>query len=288
MRRNHKDKQANIAVPMQGKAKKAKAFARAVTGIAIATSMISVAPLPVYSMPSGYGPGITQATCLDGGVSDDERVMLLDIYNGFLASESGTYQTVEFYPANQWKNWPRALEVCYFHSVKPGVMKLYSNSLHEGRYQIIIEHTEDMNAVRQKEAEYDAEVARLVSMVEGKTEDEKIRYFHDYLVQKCEYDYSYAKSRAYDCLIDGTSVCNGYAAAFYSLCSVGGLETGYIVGTVEIEGYGKVIHAWNRVKNGNGEWLYYDLTFDDTLGSYQYYGLTEDEMGQDHFPEEVI
>ena len=284
MWKNRRDKQVNAASTIQEKTQKAKAFARTVPGIAIAASVISTAASPAYSVE----PNISQVTCLDNGILDDERAMLLDIYYGFLASESGTYQTVEFYPTNQWKNWPRALEICYFHSVKPGAMKLYGNIFHEGRYQVSLDRTENMDVVPQKEAEYDAEVARLVSMVEGKTADEKICFFHDYIVQKCVYDYSYTKSRAYDCLVEGISVCNGYAAAFYNLCSAAGLEAGYIAGSVKVEDQGMVIHAWNRVKNGDGEWLYYDITFDDALGSYQYYGLTEDVMGQDHFPEEVI
>lgn len=124
--------------------------------------------------------------------------------------------------------------------------------------------------------------------MEGKPAEEKIRYFHDYLVNHCGYDYTHAKSRAYDCLIGGSSVCNGYAAAFHNLCTVAGLEASYIAGTVEVEGQGRIAHAWNRVKAEDGQWRYYDVTFDDSTSSYRYYGITEEEMGRDHFPEEII
>lgn len=255
--------------------------------VTMAVSIIAAA-MPAYSLTPGYGPGVVQKASMESGVTEDERAMLYDVYSGFLASGTGTYRTETYYPAMQWENWPRALEVCYFHSVRPGVMKLYSDTSHAGEYQVAVERTEDMNAIRQRETEYNTLVAQIAAQAEEKTPEEKVRFFHDYITQKCSYDYTHTRSRAYDCLVDGLSVCNGYATAFYNLCSAAGLEVNYIAGTVEVEGQGRIAHAWNRVKGSDGQWLYYDLTFDDTLGNDRYYGLTEGEMSQDHFPKEMV
>ena len=284
---------AAIPTHRTNKRERGRACARIASGFAIAATALTIAVPTAYSLPAGYRPGYVQggpgATQAAEGVTEEERAMIQDVYNGFLASTSGSYQTEKFYRISPSGNWNRALEVCYFHSDGPGGMKLYYENGDRGSYQVIIEKPRtDMDAFRQKVAAYDAEVARIVSVVEGKPAEEKIRYFHDYLVNHCGYDYTHAKSRAYDCLIGGSSVCNGYAAAFHNLCTVAGLEASYIAGTVEVEGQGRIAHAWNRVKAEDGQWRYYDVTFDDSTSSYRYYGITEEEMGRDHFPEEII
>jgi len=277
-----------------------KRFAGIAAGLVMAAATFATGTPMGYGLTTGYGPeyaqsglgasqaGSTQDAVMEG-VTAEEEAMIEDIYNGFLASRSGSYQTEKFYRINANGNWLRALEVCYFHSDKPRGMKLYYQSGDIGACQALIEIPgTDMETFRKKEAAYNAEVARIVSEVEGKSTEEKVRYFHDYIVQRCEYDYTHAKSRPYDCLIDGQSVCNGYAAAFYNLCAAVGLETNYIAGTVEAENQGRIIHAWNRVKAEDGQWRYYDVTFDDNTRSYQYYGITEEEMDRDHFPEQII
>lgn len=289
------EKTINAKVP-ENRERKAGKYARAAAGISVMASIAVMAISPVYSITytashkytSEYGPGVTRPAYQEYETTDDEQAMLQDLCNGFLASEDGYYRTREYYPVKQYGNWIRKLETGYLHSVKPKYWMHYDSSA-ANMCQVVIESQDaDMDTVRQKEEAYRAEVERLVSKVEGKTVEEKVRYFHDYLVGCCEYDYSYTRSRPYDCLIDGTSTCNGYAAAFYNLCSDAGLEAEYIVGIAETDDGARGFHAWNRVKSENGEWLYYDVTWDDVLESYEYYGLTQEEMDRDHVIESVF
>lgn len=276
--------------PVTGK-QKARAYAGMAAGVAALCSLAVMTLSPAYSIPSRdsmYGPGI-EAAYREDGVTDADLAMIEDIYNGVMASGDGRYWTETYYPVSTQGNWVRALEVCRFYSVKPKQIQLRYDPAGSGLCQVSVEiNGTDMDAVRAKEAVYLAEVDRLVAAVAGKTPEEKIRFFHDYLIGHCEYDYSLTKSRAYDCLVTGSSVCNGYAAAFYNLCRAAGLEAGYIAGTATVEGSGRIAHAWNRVKMEDGQWHYYDVTWDDETGSYRYYGLTEDEMSLNHFPEQVV
>lgn len=269
---------------------RAKALAMLAAGMAALFSLAATMLHPAYSDTlAGYGPSSPAVLYEEGGVTDVEMEMIEDVYEGVMASQDGSYCTEVYYPLSLGEGWVRALETCRFYSVKPGQIQLYYDGSGSELFRVSVSlGGPDMEAVRVKEAAYLAEVGRLVAEVEGKTAEEKVRFFHDYLVSHCEYDYSLTKSRAYDCLVDGASVCNGYAAAFYNLCRAAGLEAGYISGTVEIPGAGRIFHAWNRVKLEDGQWYYYDATWDDSTCSYQYYGLTEEGISRDHFPETVV
>lgn len=57
--------------------------------------------------------------------------------------------------------------------------------------------------------------------------------------------------------INGEAVCEGYAKAFSLLLNACGVENAYVSGTSKGEG-----HAWNMAQI-NGNWYWYDLTWDD-------------------------
>lgn len=252
----------------------------------IKTMILTTLAMVCLGTSTAYGATSAPAGYFGSDVPAAEQEMIRDIYGRFMASETGEAATDQYYQIGLWGNWLRALETCCFHSAKPTALKIQSDSEHDGVYRIRTEYTGDMAAFRQHEAEYEAEVSRVVAAADDMTEEEKVRFFHDYIVNRCEYDYTFSRSRAYDCLINGSSVCNGYAAAFYNICSAAGLEANYIVGMAN-DGTGLVSHAWNRVKV-NGQWLYFDVTFDDTTRSDAFYGLSEQEMGQHHFPQEIV
>ena len=277
--------------PITGK-QKARAYARMAASTAVLWSLAVMTLSPAYSLPSRdsiYGPGAAGTLHQECGVTDADLAMIEDVYNGAMASADGRYCTEKYYQASPQGNWTRALEVCRFYSVKPGQIQLRYDLSGSGLCQVSVEiGGADMEAVRGREAAYLAEVDRLVAEAEGKTPEEKVRFFHDYLAAHCGYDDSLTRSRAYDCLVTGSSVCNGYAAAFYSLCRAAGLEANYISGKASVQGVGEIPHAWNRVKLSDGQWYYYDVTWDDSTSSDQYYGLTEAEISRNHFLETVV
>ncbi len=99
---------------------------------------------------------------------------------------------------------------------------------------------------------------------DGSTTEEKLLYIHDYIVTHCEYDTTYTKRSAYDCLVLGSAVCDGYSRAFLYLCSLARLNVHVILSE-------KLNHSWNiaRVKNSGtissspGAYYYIDCTWDD-------------------------
>ena len=118
----------------------------------------------------------------------------------------------------------------------------------------------DLNMV----AAFHAKTAEILSSVEsGWTEEQKALYLHDYLVTHCEYDKSLQKRSAYDALVTGSSVCQGYALAYRYLLSQCGMDC-IIVTSAALN------HAWNLV-TVDGVPYYVDCTWDDPSNRYQDY-----------------
>lgn len=90
---------------------------------------------------------------------------------------------------------------------------------------------------------------------------------------------------SYGALVNGASVCAGYAKAFNKLAAACGLTSEYV------SGYGNDgRHAWNRVLL-DGEWYHVDVTWEDPLGDNNYgfdnlrnnyINLTDEQLGKDH------
>ena len=90
------------------------------------------------------------------------------------------------------------------------------------------------------------------------SEVQKIKAIYDYICSHVTYDDDNLGNvdykiqfTAYGALIDGTSVCQGYAVLFYRMCREAGIDARIIAG---IGNGGR--HAWNIVKLGN---VYYNV-----------------------------
>ncbi len=94
------------------------------------------------------------------------------------------------------------------------------------------------------------------------TELELERYFHDYLCRETVYvetDEGTVFDEATGPLYYGKAECDGYADAFYLLCSLAGLQVGFQHGTTD--GY-EGTHLWNIINIGDC-WMHVDVTWDD-------------------------
>lgn len=60
-------------------------------------------------------------------------------------------------------------------------------------------------------------------------------------------------------------VCESYARAFQLLLNIRGIENIFVTGTGITAGGGEA-HAWNLVRLDDGQWYWYDLTWDDSRG----------------------
>ncbi|MDY3918101.1 MAG: Ig-like domain-containing protein [Candidatus Limivivens sp.] len=107
--------------------------------------------------------------------------------------------------------------------------------------------------------------------LDGKSDYEKTKIIYDYVTSHVTYDYASlndsttGKFSAYNALIKGTAVCQGYASLVYRMLRMAGLQTRFISGTG-----GGERHGWNIVKIGNS---YYNLdsTWDSSSGKTTYW-----------------
>jgi hypothetical protein len=87
------------------------------------------------------------------------------------------------------------------------------------------------------------------------TDAEKALLLHDRLALVCEYDYTYSKRTSYEAIVEGQSVCEGYAKAYSVLLDQVGIESDYCDSE-------KLNHAWNIVYI-DGKPYHVDVTWDD-------------------------
>ena len=127
----------------------------------------------------------------------------------------------------------------------------------------------------------DARVAELTADLEGKSDYEKSLILHDRVADAVVYAAGPNHQTVVGSLLDGVSVCAGYARAYQLLMQTVGIPTFYVSG--ESKGVG---HAWNLVKL-DGEWYYTDVTWDDQNDDggtlyHAYLNITYDRMAEDH------
>lgn len=99
---------------------------------------------------------------------------------------------------------------------------------------------------------------------------------HDGLAVSCIYDETLEKNTGYDLLVNGSTVCAGYAQAYQDLLARVGIES--VVVTSEA-----MEHAWNLVQL-DGQWYHVDVTWDDPspdsygFVNHDYFLLTDEEI----------
>ena len=127
---------------------------------------------------------------------------------------------------------------------------------------------------------YSNKIDKIVSSVikKGMSDREKAVAIHDYMVKNYSYDYTFAGDSYHirGLLDNNKGVCQAYANLCRILCNRAGLECYCVTG---IGGDpGKIdLHMWNLVKIGD-EWLYLDVTFDDTSGTRNWLLKDEEEF----------
>ncbi|MDE7130743.1 MAG: InlB B-repeat-containing protein [Lachnospiraceae bacterium] len=114
------------------------------------------------------------------------------------------------------------------------------------------------------DATFEENTAAALACVSDEMSDlEKAAALHDWLAVNVEYDYDNylagavpaSSFNAYGTLVDGVSVCQGYALAYKYLLGKLGIEC-YMVSSKGMN------HAWNMVKL-DGEYYHVDVTWDD-------------------------
>ncbi len=166
--------------------------------------------------------------------------------------------------------------------------------------RIRLSYLMDQDEAADKKIAFDARVNEIVQEAEKQSDTfEQVLYIYETIVKGTEYDKDLAESdvsadlgrSAYGCLVDGKTVCSGYALAFNMVMK----ELGYECG-VEFDKLGMTSlsdgHVWNYAKL-DGEYYYFDLTWDDTAFdgaeyndyidcSHMYFAITEQELKASH------
>lgn len=110
------------------------------------------------------------------------------------------------------------------------------------------------------------------------TEYDKALWLHDWLLDHCEYDYSYNYCGPEGALARGTGTCEAYHRAYTMLLNRIGIANGRVTGNG---------HVWTAVRM-DGNWYQVDVTWDDngysnhTYENYLYFGLNDTIMSMVH------
>lgn len=111
---------------------------------------------------------------------------------------------------------------------------------------------------------------------------EKEKFVHDALLDRISYNLGAEMNQsAYSALVNGQTVCAGYARAFQYILQQLGIPCYYCTG------YAGESHAWNIVALDDG---YYnvDTTWDDTgNGTYDYFNKTDADYAGNHIRQEL-
>lgn len=116
----------------------------------------------------------------------------------------------------------------------------------------------------------------------GMNDHQKVKAIHDWIVNNIAYDKRLVSHSAYDGLIKGKTVCQGYALITYEMLKQAGIPVKIVEGTSR-----GIAHAWNLVQIG-GNWYHLDTTWDDPVPDvaervmYNYYNLTDAQLKKDH------
>lgn len=144
---------------------------------------------------------------------------------------------------------------------------------------------EDVESMNKK---MDRKIDEIMSVVDSlDTEYDKELYIHNYITQNTEYVESTIDKlgdTAYSVLVDGYSICEGYARATQILLDEAGISNYLVIGEAEYEGVLEP-HMWNIVTI-DGKNYHLDVTWndlDDDLGtSYFYFNVNDNFISSDH------
>lgn len=137
---------------------------------------------------------------------------------------------------------------------------------------------------------------RIIVNLQGKSNYDKIKIVHDYLIDTIEYETDLSQNNIYDlygALVNKRCVCEGYARAFQYLMNELGIENTIVIGTGTNSKGQTESHAWNYVEL-DGKWYAVDVTWDDPIitgggkltskSRYQYFLKGSNTMSENHFP----
>ena len=158
----------------------------------------------------------------------------------------------------------------------------YEASMSGGKAEIDFKFTYWESLSETKEVQKRVSQALRKILTPGMNDYQKVKAIHDWIVTNLSYDTSLAAHSAYDGLVNGETVCQGYALLTYEMMKQAGIPVRIVEGSSR-----GIAHTWNLVQLG-GKWYHLDSTWNDPVPnvagrvSYDYYNLTDAQMRADH------
>lgn len=221
-------------------------------------------------------------------LTDEQKEVFMQIYKGMVDYKSSIEIDGEVLHKNDINDF-----ITYITCVMPEIHQIvgsYGLYVDENQYvtSISFNYSRSMEQGENELFLLDQEAERIVKAAVNLPDFEKLKYFHDEIILRCNYDETAEdKYSAYGCLIEGKAVCEGYAKAFKFLCDKAGIPCIDVIGTVNDNGVIES-HMWNMVKI-NQEWYHIDVTWDDPAGNvgsdflkYDYFNINDAEILKDH------
>lgn len=144
--------------------------------------------------------------------------------------------------------------------------------------QVTLKFNETANNIENSKKMFETNANNIIDMAKNlKTSYEKEKYVHDAIINYADYSVGASLNQsAYSALVNGKTVCAGYARSFQYIMIKLNIPAYYVTGDA------KGPHAWNIIALEDG---YYnvDLTWDDTKkGNYDYFNLTDQKISKTH------
>lgn len=157
-----------------------------------------------------------------------------------------------------------------------------------GRYYFIPEYTLSLEECITKTSELMEKVEMISAGISKNSSDfEKELYVHNYIVQNTEYVDDQNADDAHNALIEGKSICSGYAKATQLLLSVLDMKSLIITGKATDDSGNVENHMWNIVYV-DGEPYHLDATWNDPVSENEgnlrhvYFNLNTEELSATH------
>lgn len=126
--------------------------------------------------------------------------------------------------------------------------------------------------------------------VKGTDNYSKIKYIHDSIIEKVNYDLSapYCDTALGFFIEPYGIICEGYAKAMKILCDKENIPCILVVGNINLET--NFAHMWNYIQMEDGKWYAVDCTWDDLDNEtnpikYQYFLKGSDSFNSNHTPD---
>ena len=212
-----------------------------------------------FTLNASGGSG--EYSYLFSAVFDNEYNFVIDSSeNSYVESNEFTFT---FYASGTYNLWFRVLDADAGYVYKREIVTV---SINDENYPSVNEVVE--SAVNE-------------CLNAGKTSDfDKALWLHDWLLNRCKYDYSYLYCGPEGVLCRGIGTCESYYKAYVKLLNKAGIEATDIRSPNDN-------HVWTAAKL-DGKWYHIDPTWDDgcdDMSSYEshlYFGLTDDIIKMVH------